>query len=144
MLMVNHQDKTIPFNGTMLNIKRGQKLTSIYKLAERWKWDRKRVARFLCLLEGAGMCTTERTTNGTIITVVNWDFYQGDGSTVGSTNGTTNGTTNGSTVGTQTTMSNNYKQYNKSRSRAKSDEAWEGFVAEMKRRGEWTDDNNGV
>jgi hypothetical protein len=56
---------------------------------------------------------------------------------MGTTNGTPNGTPNGTTGGTQTTMNNNYKQYNKSRSRAKSDEAREGFVRIMKERGEW-------
>ena len=140
LLMVNHEDKTIPFNGKLITVHKGQKLTSIVQLAERWGWTRNRVYRFLALLKADNMCNTDSTPNGTLITVINWDSYQ----SMGTTNGTTSGTPNGTTGGTQTTMSNNYKQYNKSRSRAKSDEAWEGFVAEMKRRGEWADDNNGV
>ena len=104
LLMVNHEDKEIPVNGKMMTIKRGQKLTSIVKLAERWKWNRKRVVRFLCLLEGSAMVTTKGSTVGTLITVVNWDFYQGEGSAIGSTVGTAVGTAKGTAVGTQTRM----------------------------------------
>ena len=43
-LAVNHQPKQINEN---LVVKRGQLLTSIYKLAERWRWSRRRVRRFL-------------------------------------------------------------------------------------------------
>lgn len=110
LLMVNHEDKEIPFNGKIITVKRGQRLTSISQLAERWGWNRKRVVRFLDLLEGAAMCTTKRTTSGTTITVTNWCLYQFEGSTVGTTKGTTKGSTVGSTVGTQTRMIKNYKE----------------------------------
>ena len=140
LLMVNHEDKEIPFNGKIITIRRGQRLTSISQLAERWHWNRKRVVRYLDLLEGAGMCTTERTTSGTTINVVNWDFYQSEGSTVGTTNGTTEGSTVGSTVGTQTRMNKNDKEAKNARARAKRDVAWEEFVEEMKKRGEWVED----
>lgn len=140
LLMVNHEDKEIPFNGKIITIKRGQRLTSISQLAERWHWNRKRVVRYLDLLEGAGMCTTERTTSGTTISVTNWDFYQSEGSTVGTANGTTEGSTVGSTVGTQTRMNKNDKETKNARAREKRDVAWEEFVAEMKKRGEWVED----
>ena len=107
LLMVNHEPKEIPFNGKVITIKKGQKLTSIVKLADRWHWNRKRVVRYLDLLEGAGMCTTERTTSGTIITVTNWDLYQVEGTTNGTTKGTAKRTAKGTANGTQTTMSNN-------------------------------------
>lgn len=102
LLMVNREDREVLFNGKIVIVKRGQKLTSISKLADKWNWNRKRVCRFLDLLSESEMCTTYRTTNGTIITVTNWDFYQLEGSTIGSTVGTTEGTAVGSTVGTQT------------------------------------------
>lgn len=140
LLMVNHEDKQLPFNGKVITIKPGQRLTSIQKLADRWGWNRKRVVRFLGLLEGAAMCTTERTPNGTTLTVVNWEFYQNRGTTNGTAEGTTNGTTTGSTVGTQTRMIKNDKEHKNARARNVRDEAWEGFVEEMKRRGEWVED----
>lgn len=143
LLMVNHEDKEIPFNGKIITIRRGQRLTSISQLAERWHWNRKRVVRYLDLLEGAGMCTTERTTSGTTINVVNWDFYQSEGSTVGTTNGTTEGSTVGSTVGTQTRMNKNDKETKNARERER-DVMWQGFLQMVKEQEEKENDSNGV
>ncbi len=64
-------------------MKRGQIVTSQQALANRWKWSRHRVSDFLRTLEAAEMVTTERTTNGTLLTVVNYGFYQSDGSAKG-------------------------------------------------------------
>lgn len=102
LMMVNREDKQIPFNGHIVTVKRGQRITSIYKLANRWHWDRRKVVRYLALLEEAEMCTTERTTNGTTITIVNYSIYQDSCTTNGTTKRTTNGTTDGTTDGTQT------------------------------------------
>ena len=110
LLMVNHQDKKIKVNGQLTTIRRGEKLTSILKLAERWGWSRKRVMRFLDLLEEDGMCTTIRTPNGTTLKVSNYAEYQGFHSVKGTTKGTTNGTADDTTVDTpldtQTIMNN--------------------------------------
>ena len=110
LLMVNHEEKTIPFNGRMITIRKGQKLTSIVQLAERWGWSRHRVYRFFSLLKQDGMCNTDSTPNGTLITVTNWALYQYAGTSNGTTNGTANDTTNGTTVGTQTRMIKNDKE----------------------------------
>lgn len=125
LLMVNHEEKTIPYNGKMITIYPGQRLTSIYQLADRWGWSKHRVYRFLALLKADKMCTTDGTTGGTIITVVNWGFYQ----TKPNTDGTTNGTTGGTTNGTQTTMINNDKQHR--RVKNESDIAYEEFLKEQ-------------
>ena len=113
LLMVNHEDKKILVNGQLVTIKRGEKLTSIIKLAERWKWSKRRVMRFLDLLEDDEMCTTKRTTNGTTIKVVNYADYQDfvipKRDTVGTTNGTPDGTADGTPPGTQTITNKNYK-----------------------------------
>ena len=77
------------FDGQMITIKRGQFLTSIRKLAERWKWDRKKVTKFLNILENEKMVTTDRTTRRTTITIVNWDKFQVSGATLGTTDGAT-------------------------------------------------------
>lgn len=76
LLMVNHKDKQIPFNGHIKTIHRGEKLTSLAKLADRWKWTRNRVSRFIDLLCEADMVTADRTANGTLLTVVNYGIYQ--------------------------------------------------------------------
>ena len=117
--MVNHEDREVEFNGRMVMVKRGERLTSIEKLAARWGWNRKRVMRFLGLLEEAEMVTTKRTPNGTTIKVRKFNTYQGKTDDAGTTNGTTKGTTHGTGVGTQTRMNKNDKEDIRTRARAK-------------------------
>lgn len=112
LLMVNHEDKKIYFNGKLITIKRGEKLTSILKLSDRWGWSRNRVRHFLDLLEGDGMCTTIRTTNGTTLKVSNYKEYQGFYNGNGTTKGTTNVPTDGPPLGPQTITNKNYKNTN--------------------------------
>lgn len=95
LMMANHKDKKTFFDGYLIVVKKGQFISSIAKLSSRWKWDRKKVSKFLDLLENDEMVTTKRTTHGTTITIVNWDFYQLDGTTDGTTNGTTTTPTDG-------------------------------------------------
>lgn len=83
----NFADKTHLYKGMMQEVKRGQIPTSTLELATRWKWSRGKVSRFLDALQMNGMITQKRTTNGTIITVENYSFYQ-DRQTA---NDTTNG-----------------------------------------------------
>ena len=113
LLMVNHEDKRIYFNGELITIKRGEKLTSILKLSDRWGWSRNRVKRFLDLLEADEMCTTNRTTNGTTLKVLNYAEYQSFYGGKRITNDTTNDTTDvpplGPTDGPQTITNKNYK-----------------------------------
>ena len=86
LLMANHEDKKILFEGKLITVKKGQFVTSIYKLAERWRWDRKKVSNFLKILESDEMVTTKRTTKGTTVTIVNWGTFQDGGTTEGATN----------------------------------------------------------
>ena len=113
LLMVNHEERQVEFNGHILTIHEGQKLTSLLKLSERWGWSRNRVDRFLKLLEEAGMVTTNRTANGTVLTVINWALYQDTRDTDGATVGATPDTTVGATVGAQTRMIKNEKNEKK-------------------------------
>ena len=77
-MMVNHEDKQILFNKKLITVKRGSRITSIRKLAERWGWSRGRVARFLDMLEQDHMIATRRTTQKTLINVINYGFYQSE------------------------------------------------------------------
>lgn len=78
LMMVNHEDKQILFNKKLITVKRGSRITSIRKLAERWGWSRGRVARFLDMLEQDHMIATRRTTQKTLINVINYGFYQSE------------------------------------------------------------------
>ncbi len=91
LLNANHADKKVFFEGKLITIKRGQMLTSIKKLSERWKWDTKRTRNFLNALECDEMVTTERTTHGTTVTIINYEDFNNVGTTDGTTKGTTKG-----------------------------------------------------
>lgn len=83
----NFADKTHLYKGVLQEVKRGQIPTSTIELATRWKWSRGKVARFLDALETNGMIKQKRTTNGTLITVENYGFYQDSRTTNDTTNG---------------------------------------------------------
>ena len=76
LLSANHKDKKVAYKYNIKNIQRGQFITSMHKLAERWKWSRTYVSNFLKLLENDNMITTEVTSTYTLITIVNYDNYQ--------------------------------------------------------------------
>lgn len=124
LLRANHHNKKIMVNGHIKVITRGQFHTSIALLAEQWGWSRNKVYRFLKVLETEQMITTESnkggTSNGTTITIVNYNNYQDKGNTDGTSNGTsddttsetTNDTTDETSDGTQTTIYNNINNDN--------------------------------
>lgn len=76
LLLANHKDKKILFNGEMIVIKRGQYLTSMVKLAEKWKWNRKTVSSYLNVLEKDKMITKLSDNSKTLITIENYEIYQ--------------------------------------------------------------------
>lgn len=136
ILLANYKEVKEPKGDKIAVYKRGCVHRSIYFLADRWGWDRKTVRRFLDVLQNDRMVSVESAKSGTTITLINYGVYQGQGTTYGTTHGTTDGTTHG----TQTIMTNNDQTLPKARKRAervKQDEIWEGFKAEMMRRGEW-------
>lgn len=69
-------------NGHTLQIQRGQWLTSIRKLGELFHWDKHKVYQWLKFMAETGMITSESVGFGTLLTVVKYDFYQGDVDTV--------------------------------------------------------------
>ena len=81
ILMANHEDKEIIVGTQALLVRRGQKFTSIRKLALRWRWSEKKVSRFLELLVSTGKIYKDATHNGTLLTIIKYDFYQGNGNT---------------------------------------------------------------
>ena len=77
LLMVNHEDKKALIDGQLKLIKRGQRITSLNKLALRWKWSRKKVTNFLQTLEEDDMIILKKEQGKyTLITIVNYSFYQ--------------------------------------------------------------------
>lgn len=76
LMDANHQDKKILFDGSLIEISRGQKITSIRQLCERWSWSNSKVNRFLKMLEDDGMIIKKSDTKKTVITIANYDVYQ--------------------------------------------------------------------
>lgn len=79
LLIVNYKDKKIMINNELINVKRGQKVTSLRKLAERWNWSITKVDHFLKVLEEECMIEVKKDTKKTVISVVNYNIYQSNG-----------------------------------------------------------------
>ncbi len=78
LLMVNHEDKKILLGNDLVEVKRGERLTSEPKLAERWGWSRTKVRNFLNLLEKDGMIENKKEgRKRTRLKVLNYSIYQG-------------------------------------------------------------------
>lgn len=76
LLTVNYKDQKIPFENGFIEIEKGQTLTSIKQLAEKWKWSRHKVSDFLDRLEQDTMIIQVRDTRKTLISIVNYSKYQ--------------------------------------------------------------------
>ena len=76
IMLVNHEDRKFMFMGSLTTVKKGSKITSLRQLSERWGWSKDKVAHFLDVLEEDGMLTQLRDSKKTLISVINYDFYQ--------------------------------------------------------------------
>lgn len=83
IMMANHEDKEIVFEGKIVIVPKGSLHTSIVKLSDRFGWERKKTTRFLNLLETQKSITTKRTAHGTTITIENYCFYQNQEQQIG-------------------------------------------------------------
>lgn len=81
LLSANHEDRKLLFDGSLVTVKRGQQLTSIRKLSDRWGWNRRTTRKFLSMLEDDGMVHVECTTRCTTVTIINYGKYQDRGTT---------------------------------------------------------------
>ena len=76
IMMVNHEDKKIMFNGTLTEVKRGSTITSIRKLSDKWGWSKGKVDHFLKQLQNNETLTYKKDTKKTVIILENYDLYQ--------------------------------------------------------------------
>ena len=88
LLLVMHHDKKMSVEDKPITIKRGSYFISRGKLADRWGWSIKKVDAYLNTLKNEKMVTTIRTRKGTIITIVNYEEYQIEGTTQDTTEDT--------------------------------------------------------
>lgn len=117
LLTANHEDHKIVVDNDLMTIKRGQMLTSVRKLSERWKWSVKRTQKFLKILEEDQMLTKKSGKRYTLLTILNYAKFQDVSAfrdTVSTTLPTTQRTHSGNTAYPQTTMNNNYNNVEQS------------------------------
>lgn len=81
LLMVNHKDKKIMFNGELIEVKKGSKITSLRQLSDRWKWSTNKVKKYLEQLQKDGMINYKSDNKKTLLTIENYGVYQGRGNT---------------------------------------------------------------
>lgn len=114
IMLANHHDRKVTSDSGVALRKRGDVDYSMLFLAKRWKWDRRKVKRFLMALQSDGMVslngTSDGTTNGTTVTIENYDKYQFVGTTDGTYHSTHDGTYHGTTDGTQNKELKEFKE----------------------------------
>jgi len=106
LLMVNYKPGKFCIGNKLIDVQRGSTITSIVKLASRWRRGRKWVSRFLDNLEKDEIISQKRDNRFTVITICNYSKFQReieeDDDNRDSTR-TTRGTAEGTTPGQQTT-----------------------------------------
>ncbi|MBY0756536.1 hypothetical protein K5V21_13895 [Clostridium sardiniense] len=79
--LMRWKDEKLVIGNKVVDIPRGSYYTSELKLAERWGWSRNKTRDYLKLLESEGMIIKKGTAKGTTLSLENYDFYQGEGTT---------------------------------------------------------------
>ena len=115
LLSVNYMDKKVLFNGRLITVKKGQIITSIRKLTERWGCTRRKANNIITMFAEDGMIDIKRDKGGTLLTIVNYSIYQDVRDTDSTTESTTQDTTQGTTQSTQHKNIKNYKEYKNNR-----------------------------
>lgn len=77
LLLAAYADHKAMSHGRMMYLKRGSLITSIRHLSERWHWSKDKTQRFLIDLETNETIKKVSDTKRTIITIVNYEKYQG-------------------------------------------------------------------
>lgn len=124
LIIANHDESYIYIRGNKVEIKRGQIAKTQDTLAERWKWSRGKVLRFLDELQKSGQIVQQKSKLITLISIVNYELYQCGSTTESTSNGTTNNTSDSTTdepqtvqqkgqqIGQQTDVNKNVKKNN--------------------------------
>ena len=73
----NHKKGIVNFRNEYIEVERGQLLRSKLQLQENFKWTRRHVENFLLALKNDEMITYRMTNRYTVITILNYEKYQG-------------------------------------------------------------------
>lgn len=94
ILKACHKPNKLMIKGQLIELKRGQQARSEVTLSKEWKWSRGKVRRFLNQCLNDGMIECEATHLTSIITVCNYDSFQGGDTASDTANDTPSGTPN--------------------------------------------------
>jgi hypothetical protein len=97
LMLANHKDTFFKARGQRIEVKRGQVAYSEVTLSNRWKWSRGKTRRFLQELSSKTVQQIVQQKNNltTLITILNWEQYQVDGTALGTPDGTPDSTPDG-------------------------------------------------
>lgn len=94
--MAEFEPKRRSIKGQIVEVQRGEFVASVRFLADRWKWSKGKVERFMAEMEAEEMIeTVSGTPNGTVYLVVNYDAYQDVRDSERDTNEDSDGTATG-------------------------------------------------
>lgn len=79
--MAAYEPKKVVHQGGCVNLERGQVMASVRFLATKWGWGKDKVARALKSYEDAGYIGHKSDTTTSLITINNFDLYQGSSDT---------------------------------------------------------------
>lgn len=81
LLLVNHDEKKVLFDGKLVSVSRGHKITSLRQLSERWGWSTNKIKKFLEQLKNDKMLDFKCDKKKTLIAIDSYSVYQGMGNT---------------------------------------------------------------
>lgn len=77
LMMANHKENKFVHGNELIHVNKGEFVSSIRKLGERWDWSNTKVTQFLDLLKSDEMITYKKDTKKTAVTIVNYGIYHG-------------------------------------------------------------------
>jgi hypothetical protein len=96
ILLANYKEGVLLKRGIRVTVPRGSTGWSIDDLSKRWKWSRNKCEHFMQYLEGQTVkqIVRQKTNITTLISIVNYDFYQNEGNANDDAKGNAKGNAN--------------------------------------------------
>lgn len=95
LILARFQGGSVRVRGVKVDVKRGQLAWSEVELSKRWQWSRGKVRRFLNEMEMEQQIEQQKTNVTTLITIINFDKYQGGSTADDTASDTASDTANG-------------------------------------------------
>ena len=93
LLNAAHKPHSVRIRGIRIDLERGQLALSEVEYGKRWSWSRGKVRRFLAELSSKAVqrIVQQKNNVSTIVTVLNYELYQGNGTADSTASGTADG-----------------------------------------------------